>query len=160
MMFQSAPPPTPPIVGEQAPDVAFRRPDGSTLQLSSLRGKIVVLEFGMLACPPCRALEPKLEAMAAKQPDVVFLTVCVDTPEACNELWRRRAKDAKTVFVEDIRQADTSKMSTWKFGYLGYPSLFVIGRDGKMASKYIMEELDTLLPHIGARIAWARAHGQ
>lgn len=145
-------PRAPPVVGNHAPDVAFRRPDGSTLRLASLKGKTVVLEFTMLACPPCRALAPKL---AAKHPDMVFLTVCVDTPEATAELLRGRPKDARTVFVEDLRQPDPSKMATWRFGYLGYPNLFVIGRDGTLASRYLMDDLDRLLPHLESRIAWA-----
>ncbi len=153
ILFQSPPPP--PIVGDRAPDVAFRRPDGSTLRLASLKGKIVVLEFTMLACPPCRALAPKLEEMAGKHPEVVFLTVCVDTPQAAAELLRQRPKDARTTFVEDLRQHDKTKRPNWKFGYLGYPNLFVIGRDGTMASRFMMEGIGTLLPHLESRIAWA-----
>lgn len=156
ILLQQVDAPKPPVVGDRVPDVAFRRPDGSTLRLASLKGKIVVLEFTMLACAPCRALEPHLEALAAKNPDVVFLTACVDTKEAAAELLRRRPKDAKTVFVEDLRQPDLSKMATWQFGFLGFPNLFVIGRDGTMASRYLMEDLDKLVPHLESRIAWAR----
>lgn len=143
-------------LGDNAPDVTFARPDGSTLRLSSLRGKIVVLEFTILACPPCRALAPRLEELAGKEPTVVFLTVCVDAPDAAAELLRGRPKDAKTVFVQDVRQQDRSKMAAWKFGDPGYPSMYVIGREGKMASRLIMSE-DDILVRLRARIAWAKA---
>ena len=151
-------PPPSPVVGDRAPDVAFRRPDGSTLRLASFRGRVVVLEFTMLACPPCRALAPRLEAMAAKHPGVVFLTVCVDTPEATAELLRLRPKDARTTFAEDLRQPDPSRMAEWRFGDLGYPNLFVIGADGRLASRSMMEDLERLVPHLERRIAWAKAH--
>lgn len=143
-------------VGDVAPDVTFSRPDGAALRLSSLRGKIVVLEFTILVCPPCRALAPRLEALAEKEPEVVFLTVCTDAPDAAAELLRERPKGAKTVFVQDVRHDDRSKMAVWKFGNPGFPSLYVIGRDGRMASRLIMGEVDDLV-RLKARIAWAKA---
>ena len=144
------------VVGDMAPDVSFSRPDGSTLRLSALKGKVVVVEFSILACPPCRVLAPRLEELAAQEPDVVFLTICADLPEAANELLRLRPKDAKTVFLQDVRKEDRSKMAAWKFGDPGYPSMYVIGKDGRMASRLIMAEEDPLI-RLKARIAWAKA---
>lgn len=153
IFFQVAP--SPPVVGDRAPDVEFRRQDGSALRLASLRGKIVVLEFTALDCPPCRELAPKLEALAAEQPDIVFLTISTDRPEATPRLLALRGKDAKTVFLQDAYDADRSKMAVWKFGNVAVPTMFVIGRDGTMASRLMQGGIDDL-PRLKFRIEWAR----
>jgi peroxiredoxin len=40
--------------GDKAPDFTVEMLDGSSLQLSSLRGKVVLLNFWATYCPPCR----------------------------------------------------------------------------------------------------------
>lgn len=147
-------PPRSPVVGDLAPDVSFRRTDGSSLRLASLKGHVVVLEFTSLACLPCRALAPKLEALAGKNPSVLFLTICVDSQDAARELLRRRPKNAKTFFVQDLPQEDRSMMAIWQFGNPGFPSMFVVGRDGRMSSRLIMSEDNT--SRLEFRIEWSQ----
>jgi Spy/CpxP family protein refolding chaperone len=43
-----------PVPGDAIPDLALRKLDGSVVQLSSLKGRIVVLEFGSYSCPSFR----------------------------------------------------------------------------------------------------------
>lgn len=53
-------------VERTAPDFELTALDGSTVKLSSLRGKSVLLAFWGFACPPCRAEAPHLSALAEK----------------------------------------------------------------------------------------------
>jgi len=143
-----------PVVGELAPDVMFRRADGSSLPLKSLRGRVVVIEFTALNCPPCRELAPKLEEFAAKHPEAVFLTIATDPPANLPRLTALRGKDARTELVQDSYDPDRSKMAVWKFGNVAVPTMFVIGPDGRMASRLIQQGVDGL-SHVAERIAWA-----
>jgi peroxiredoxin len=65
--------------GDQAPELAFQRPDGSTFQLTDLdgkpirlvdlRGKVVWLNFWASWCPPCQSETPILRTMDQRYRD-------------------------------------------------------------------------------------------
>jgi thiol-disulfide isomerase/thioredoxin len=47
-----------PLVGQPAPSLEGMGPYGKSLKLSDFRGKVVVVDFWMIGCPPCRAMIP------------------------------------------------------------------------------------------------------
>ena len=49
-------------VGDQAPDFTMELPDGSHVSLSSLRGKVVMLQFTASWCGVCRKEMPHIES--------------------------------------------------------------------------------------------------
>lgn len=48
-------------VGNSAPDFELQTVDGTTIKLSSLKGKKVILNFWATWCPPCRQEMPDME---------------------------------------------------------------------------------------------------
>ncbi len=49
-------------VGDTAPDFAMALPDGTTVKLSDLRGKVVMLQFTASWCGVCRKEMPFIES--------------------------------------------------------------------------------------------------
>ncbi|WP_439581016.1 TlpA family protein disulfide reductase [Dyadobacter bucti] len=69
------------VSAEALPNVYFRKGDGKTVDLASLKGKVIFINFWATWCPPCIAEIPSINALYGKFKDnenVVFLMVDVD----------------------------------------------------------------------------------
>jgi thiol-disulfide isomerase/thioredoxin len=69
-------------VGESAPEFQIEDARGQAVTLSSLRGKVVVIDFWASFCEPCKEELPRVEALAKKlrsaKKNVVFVAVNLD----------------------------------------------------------------------------------
>jgi thiol-disulfide isomerase/thioredoxin len=59
-------------IGKLAPDLAFPSPDGKIITLSSLRGKLVLVDFWASWCLPCRMENPNIVKVYQKYKDGNF----------------------------------------------------------------------------------------
>jgi cytochrome c biogenesis protein CcmG, thiol:disulfide interchange protein DsbE len=115
-------------IGKPAPDFALRRIDRpGTLQLASLRGKVVVLNFWASWCYPCNQEAPALEAATKQWGDrVVVLGVDVNDPAGDARRFARKYSLSYPIVH------DNHNVTSPKYGLTGLPETFFIDRTGKL----------------------------
>lgn len=94
--------------GSLAPHFSVYDLDGGRLDSDELRGKVVVLNFWYISCPPCRIEIPKLNGLVERFSgrDVVFIAFAPDSADElrafleANEFKYRIVADATPVAVK------------------------------------------------------------
>jgi thiol-disulfide isomerase/thioredoxin len=85
-------------------DFTLRGLQGEPLKLSTLRGKVVVLDFWATWCGPCRVQQPLYEEVKehfAKRDDVIFLNINTDEDQSVVKPFLESNKWNKSVYFED-----------------------------------------------------------
>jgi cytochrome c-type biogenesis protein CcsB len=115
-----------PIVGQTAPDFTATTIDGETVQLSTLRGKVVWLTFGASWCQPCRSENPDIKATSEAFADrgVVVVQVYI------NEDARSVSDYAARLGLGYAKVADITDSIASNYRILGIPAHFFIDREG------------------------------
>lgn len=128
----AAPGPAAPIVNHYAPDVTLRDTSGNAVQLSSLRGKVVLLNFWYASCPGCQIELPALEQQYTQSKAsgfvVVGLDVVDDAPTAVD--YAKRVGITYPIFLDDQGRA----FSTYHVTVT--PSSYLVDRNGVIRATF------------------------
>jgi thiol-disulfide isomerase/thioredoxin len=142
-------------VGQLAPDISMEDPKGKTYKLSSLKGKVVLLDFWAAWCGPCRRANPHVVEIYHKYKDKGFTVFSVSL-DGLDEATRSRMLSDPAqlkVQVDNQRQKwvdaiekdklewpyHVSDLKKWdcapakEYGVRGIPRTFLIDREGKIA---------------------------
>jgi peroxiredoxin len=117
-------------IGKLAPN--FTVVDGTrSVELSSYRGKVVVLNFWATWCAPCIEEIPSLNELQRQMPQLVVLGVSVDQDE---DAYRQFLNEHRINFIT-IR--DGQQHSNALYGTFVFPDSYVIDRKGEIRRKFI-----------------------
>jgi thiol-disulfide isomerase/thioredoxin len=106
--------------------------DGDKLQLSSLLGKVIVLDFWATWCAPCRAQHPLYEEVKARfkdSGDVVFLAVDADEDHSLVKPFLDQIHWTQKVYFEDGLQSLLQVSSI--------PTTIILDRQGRLFTRMI-----------------------
>ena len=117
-----------------APDFAAPDLHGQAVSLSSLRGKVVVVNVWATWCPPCRQEMPSMERLAAHFRGRDFALLAVSEDEDGKEKVEEFARELGLSFPVLL---DPERQVGERFGVWGYPETFVIDRGGYVVERVI-----------------------
>ncbi len=111
--------------------------DGQTVELESLRGKVVLMTFWSTKCAICDAEIPKLNRLAAdfKDKDVVFLGLTADNPTLVEGYLQKRPFNFSLMpasFGVLVKYADRDREGNLN---MGFPAYFVVNQQGEIELK-------------------------
>ncbi len=120
-------------VGKPAPPISAQTPDGETIELSDLKGKVVAINFWATWCPPCRAEMPAFQAAYTGQENSDFVVLAVNVGETGEQVQE---------FVDEFGLTfpvvlDSSEEIANAYGVKGLPVTVWVDSEGIIQNQHI-----------------------
>jgi peroxiredoxin len=125
----------PVAAGKLATDFKLPNLEGTTISLSSLRGKVILLNVWATWCGPCREEMPSIETLYEefrKDPDFVVLAVSQDSAGrgAVDSYVRKNGYKFAVLLDPENQVGDAYDVS-------GIPETFIIDRTGRIVAHHV-----------------------
>jgi thiol-disulfide isomerase/thioredoxin len=136
-------------VGTMAPEINMNTPEGKPLALSSLHGKVILLDFWASWCAPCRAENPNVVKAYQKYKSKGFDIYSVSLDKDKDKWIAAIQKDglAWKNHVCDFNSWQSPVVA--EFNFNGIPANFLLDKNGKILAKNLRgDALDKKLEEI------------
>lgn len=137
--------------GQKIASFSERDMKGNKFSLKDLAGKVVVLNFWFINCPPCRMEIPQLNELVVnyqQNPDVVFIAVALDERYDIQEFLKTNPFQYNII--------DGGRYIASKYNINLYPTHLVLDKEGKAvfhSSGYSMGTVPWIKKSIEASLA-------
>jgi thiol-disulfide isomerase/thioredoxin len=121
---------TPKFTVTPVPPTKLSLMDGGTFNVADAHGHVVFLDFWASWCAPCKLSIPLIEKYKAAHPDALVFSIDSGEAQSVAERYARGAKMRRVAFDPDMKVTDA-------FGVQVFPTMIVIGSDGKEHAKWV-----------------------
>jgi peroxiredoxin len=138
----------PAVQGNHAPDFTLKDLNGEPVQLSKLKGKVVLVNFWATWCPPCREEIPSMvklnQAMQGKPFQMLAISIDEGGRNAVQSFFRKGGVTLPALL-------DTDGKVARRYGTTGVPETFVVDAKGVILKK-VVGSMDWSSPEVIAAL--------
>ena len=136
-------------IGELAPDIQLPGKSDTIIKLSSLTGKVVLIDFWASWCGPCRAANPYVQKLYKKYQangfEVFAVSLDVNKP-----LWLKAIRKDKLTYTQVIDSDGWLSKVAEKYYVDAIPTNFLLDKTGKIVAinldgKELFDKVKSLL---------------
>jgi peroxiredoxin len=135
--------------GGKAPEINLNDTNGKPLALSSLKGKVVLIDFWASWCMPCRQENPNVVKMYNKYKEKGFTVYSVSLDES-KDAWLKAIKDDNLSWpnhVSDLKGWQSSAAALYSVSSI--PATFLLDKEGNIIAQNLRgPELEQKLQEI------------
>jgi peroxiredoxin len=130
------------------PEIALPAVNGDTIRLSSLKGKVVLIDFWASWCGPCRSSNKRLAKLYPKFRDKGFEILGVSLDEDRNE-WKRAIEKDKVSWLQIIDDRGWQARTVYEWRIDALPTSYLINKNGDLIAMDLEgKELEKVLKDI------------
>jgi thiol-disulfide isomerase/thioredoxin len=133
-------------IGKAAIPIDKNDADGKPVNLQTLKGKYVLIDFWGSWCGPCRGSHPYLRQLYGKYKDkgLEIVGIALEQSEdlkRARETWLKAVKEDKLSWIQVLNNEGIKKFDAVKaYGITAFPTKILLDKDGRIIARLVGEE--------------------